>query len=563
VYEFFLTDSLEKVFADSRPRPIQDHTVFSLQGGKIAFQLAYFVASSSDIDRMQQFKVTINGAPSTVRIRTVELVPSQLPALAERDSAYLRTEPGLFPDLLTPCDGLIRPIPGQWRSLFIDFTVDQNAAGPYTITLSVVPVEHQVLGNGQSMDMKPWLSSSHEQLSLFVINASIPKQKLLVTQWFHADCLANYYMVNVFCEQYWNIVESFIWFAAKEAGINMLLTPIFTPPLDTEIGQTRTTVQLVQIEKKGDRYFFTWDHLRRWCAICKKAGITHLEMAHLFTQWGALYTPKIVAKVEGREEDLFGWHVKATDPDYRAFLQAFIPELLIVLEEEGYEKNFLRFHISDEPNLEQLESYLKAKQQVEDLLDGCVIMDALSDFEFYKTGIVQHPVCANDHIGPFLEHKVPNLWIYYCVAQNKDVPNRFFSMPSSRNRIMGVLMYLYQIEGFLHWGYNFYNSQYSKKPINPFLVTDCDLAFPSGDAFIVYPGEDGSVLSSLRNEIQKEGFEDMQCLSMLESLTSRSFVFSLLHEDLSYTITFDHYPMDAVYLLKMRKRCLEEIHMRL
>lgn len=70
-------------------------------------------------------------------------------------------------------------------------------------------------------------------------------------------------------------------------------------------------------------------------------------------------------------------------------------------------------------------------------------------------------------------------------------------MPSARNRIMGVLMYLYRIEGFLHWGYNFYNSMFSIEHIDPFFDTHAGFAFPSGDPFLVYPGADGEPWSSI------------------------------------------------------------------
>ncbi|MDD3457256.1 DUF4091 domain-containing protein [Sphaerochaeta sp.] len=559
MYEFFLADSLEKVFADTRPRPMLDCEIKSLQGARFAFQLVYHAQPFSDCDWMQRFTVSVSGAPGKVRIREVGLVPSDLPALDQRDCGYLRTAPGLYPDVLLPYDGYIRPIPGQWRSLFIDFVVDADARGLYDLTVTLEPEATSRLGNGQLVQRRAGVDVCKLNLCMDVVTAKLPKQTLLVTQWFHADCLANYYHCEVFSEHYWQILDSFITFAAQEAGMNMLLTPIFTPPLDTRSGGERTTVQLVGINREGDRYTFDWKHLRRWCALCKKAGIEHLEMAHLFTQWGALFTPKIVATVDGMEEKIFGWHVSATDPRYRTFLEQFIPSLRTVLEQEGFGSDRIRFHISDEPNLDQLSDYLKAKAQVVDLLDGCIVMDALSNFEFYADKVVEHPVCASDHIKPFLDNNVANLWVYYCVAQGVKVPNRFFSMPSSRNRIMGILMYLYNIEGFLHWGYNFYNSQYSVEAIDPYRVTDCRLAFPSGDAFIVYPGKDYAPLSSLRNEVQVHGFEDMQCLMLLEELTSRDFVDALLHEHLSYRLSFDRYPLDACYLLQVRNRCLEEI----
>ena len=95
---------------------------------------------------------------------------------------------------------------------------------------------------------------------------------------------------------------------------------------------------------------------------------------------------------------------------------------------------------------------MQAKEAVEDLLKGWKVIDALSDYVFYEKGIVEKPIPSNDHIQAFIDHGVEDLWVYYCCGQSDKVPNRFFAMPSARNRIMGVLMYLYKIKGFLHWG---------------------------------------------------------------------------------------------------------------
>ena len=93
---------------------------------------------------------------------------------------------------------------------------------------------------------------------------------------------------------------------------------------------------------------------------------------------------------------------------------------------------------------------------------------------------------------------VPDLWGYYRCAQGLHVPNRFYAMPSVRNRIMGVLMYRYNIRGFLHWGYNFCFNQYSREKVDPHSIMHCDYAFPSGDPYLVYPVKDGEPLSSIR-----------------------------------------------------------------
>ena len=38
-------------------------------------------------------------------------------------------------------------------------------------------------------------------------------------------------------------------------GVNLLYTPLFTPPLDTQVGGERTTVQLVDVERQEKSRF--------------------------------------------------------------------------------------------------------------------------------------------------------------------------------------------------------------------------------------------------------------------------------------------------------------------
>ena len=91
------------------------------------------------------------------------------------------------------------------------------------------------------------------------------------------------------------------------------------------------------------------------------------------------------------------------------------------------------------------------------------------------------PIPATDHIKPFID-KVPQLWTYYCGAQFKDVSNRFFSMPSQRNRVIGYQLYKFDVKGFLHWGYNFWYKRLSVGEVDPFEETDAGGFFPSGDS---------------------------------------------------------------------------------
>jgi hypothetical protein len=538
-----LVSSLEKIFPDQPPImwPVGRH--FSgFQNEVISFQTAIRYEGRQRVTLCVHVESPI---ADYIRCREVALIPSGLPAFPECDANYLRTQPGLFPDLLRNLtDGKFILPPYQWRSLWFDIYPNGHIpAGKHPVIITLID------------------NDGHERACLkteiAVMTATLPEQKLMYTQWFHADCLSDYYRVPVFSGDHWRIMENFIR-AAVKTGINMILTPLVTPPLDTAVGAERPTVQLLTVYLANGEYSFCFDRLKKWIDLCTSCGIRYFEMSHLFTQWGAACCPKVIASVNGCEERIFGWDTKADSDEYRRFLAAMLPALAGILKEWGLAGRCW-FHISDEPDAQYLDNYLTAKQMVEPYLKDFPIIDALSSIEYFDRGIVQSPVCATDHIDPFLERDIPELWAYYCCAQSVDVSNRFFAMPSARNRIIGFQLYKHGIKGFLHWGYNFYNSAVSARNINPYQVTDADFAFPSGDAFSVYPGLDGQPEESVRSMVFLHALQDMRALELLESLTDKACVVSLLENCISQPLTFKQYPQSAAYLLDVREKVNNEI----
>ena len=536
-YRMILLSSLTKVFTDEEPLFYPECCrLTGLYGETVSFQ----TACSFSGEEKEVIQVSIDSPlEKQMRIRQVISVPSAYPAHEKRDSNYLRHTPGLYPDLLKNLDhDSLLLVPGKWQSLWVDVSLTSEInPGIYPITVSLIDSEKSIAASVTA--------------TLEIIPASLPSQELIHTQWFHGDCLADYYRVPVFSEEHWTILEHFISLYAKR-GMNMILTPIFTPPLDTARGGERTTIQLVDINEENGTYQFDFTRLRRWVSICKASGIRYFEMAHLFTQWGAESAPKIMVTTNGEEIKRFGWHTPALG-DYTLFLDQFLPalkkelKLLDILDDTW-------FHISDEPKPANFNSYAAARESVMKHLKGCKLIDALSDYSFYESGLVERPACATDHIEPFLHHSVPHLWSYYCTAQCVDVANRFMAMPSERNRIYGIQVYKFGIEGILHWGFNFYNSEYSLEHINPYLVTDSGGSFPSGDAFLVYPGVDRYPEESIRLMVLYEAIQDHRALKLLEQYIGREAVINLLEEDLSEPITFKTYPKSASYLISVRNK---------
>jgi hypothetical protein len=338
--------------------------------------------------------------------------------------------------------------------------------------------------------------------------------------------------------------------------MNTVLTPIHTPPLDTERGAERMTCQLVEVSVHRGQYAFGFERLERWIQMCERAGIRFFEMAHLFTQWGATHTPKIIATVDGTPRRIFGWDVEALSGAYKAFLSAYLPALAKELRLLGVADRCL-FHISDEPNASQLEGYLAAKAAACQYLEGFEILDAMSDLAFYQRDPTITPVAASNHIEPFLEANVQGVWAYFCCGQYQDVANQFIAMPSGRSRVLGVQLYRNRVAGFLQWGLNFYNSQVSHYPIDPYATTDGEGAWPAGDPFTLYPGSDGPE-DSIRFLMLRKAFEDHRALSLLEASVGRDAALRILDGG-DTILRFANCPKDADALVRLRSRVNQAI----
>lgn len=532
-----LTSPLEKV--GSAFRKFKSFEEFSaLRGEKFSFQAVIESRETMFCDAKLSVESDI-----PYKLYIVRDVPVELAAHANRsDDGYLSKKSGLYPDLLEPFGEKtrIKLLPKEPRVIWAELNIPNNAQkGVHEIKFYVESGENK----------------AEKSFSLDVISASLPKQKLLYTQWFHYDCLSSYYGIEPMSERHMKIISNYMDNYAEFGG-NMILTPIFTPALDTEIGGERPTVQLVDVKKTADGYSFSFDKLDKFMSLCESKGINYFEIAHLFTQWGAKFTPKIV---DENGEKLSGWFLSADSEEYKNLIIPLIRELKEFLKKTGRLQNCY-FHISDEPSDENLDSYKKAVELVKNELKDCKVMDALSEPKFYEQGLVKIPVAANDRVDEFINKDISPLWTYYCCAQGRgNVSNRFIAMPSVRNRIIAFALYKYNLEGFLHWSYDFYYSEESKRLLSPFLTTDGDCSFPAGDPFSVYPGADGKPMPSIRQFVFFDALQDMRAFSLLEELgMSRDETVHFIEKEVGEKISFKDFPkksesfFDPYFILNVR-----------
>ena len=541
-----LVSSLEKVFF-SECADIEEKTSGSMMKNEIySFQLVCYVETTWFQTRfLSKIQVESELEPY-IQIKQVDYVPSRIPTFVQdSDDDYITKEPGLFPDPLQAIKDEVIVLTGnQPRAFWI--TVDPKGAkvGDYEIRLKISNYEDELL--------------AETSFQLEIIDADLPELDICNTGWLHGDCVAGLHNVEIFSEEYWAIFKKYLQVYVK-FGHNMILTPLFTPPLDTMVGRERPTNQLVTVSVDNGKYSFGFENLKYWIQLCHECGVKYFEMSHLFTQWGAKYAPKVMATVDGEYRRIFGWETEALSEEYIAFLHVFLSELVTFLKTEGIMENCM-FHISDEPKRSDEEQYQMEKNILLSYINNVQIIDALSDYSFYEKGIVSTPVVSCDHLEPFLEQGVKGVWAYYCMSQRKDVPNRFMAMPAYRNRILGYLLYKYDINGFLHWGFNFWFTQLSLDVLDPYHDTSSGEAFPSGDAFLVYPlDRDGDVVCSTRLYVFNEAMQDMRALKLLEKLTDRKTVLQLLGDIKNFKV----YPRNNQYIMNLREVVNREINRRI
>jgi hypothetical protein len=538
-----IVSSLEKCFWDQHPEEmtgVGSFTVF--RNERLCFQVAYR-AECDEINARRDCTVRLGGElAGYATLRQVCNVLNMYPTYnVIPEGEFLRTQAGAYPDMIRPLmyPDMISVPDGQTHALWVEIELPEGfAVGEYGIELSAYAQNECI---------------ACVSASVRVLDASLPEQTLIHTEWLHTDCIANYYHCKAFSERHWKLLESYVRVAVRN-GINMILTPVFTPEIDTYIGGERLTTQLVDIELGDDgKFAFGFEKLDRWIDMCLSCGVKYFEMPHFFTQWGAKAAPKIVVKVCGKKKKYFGWHTDAAGQEYESFLSQFIPALVAKLRARGLDGKCF-FHVSDEPHLDQIEQYKRCKQRISRYLDGFPIIDALSDFEFYSSGVLEKPVPNTRNAKIFADANVPGLWTYYCGAGKGGVSDRSLAMPSWRTRILGVQLYYYDIEGFLHWGYNFYNSWNSYCALDPYGHADGGYFMPTGDCFVVYPGTDGQAWESLRLNALREAMDDIRALRWYEQRFGREATRKMISELAGGTFTFTEYPAGPEFLQSVRRR---------
>jgi len=308
------------------------------------------------------------------------------------------------------------------------------------------------------------------------------------------------------------------------------------------------------IDAKGNMTvdFAPWD--RRVELLMREGVIGTIEGGGMGTRtaWAqpnlglirAIEDGKIVAKA-----------LPAADPQVDKFYSFFFPALLKHLKEKRWDKIYLQ-HVVDEPCDDNVDTYRRLVEIARKYLPGIRLLDTCCGVKFAGLMDVYSPELdfLNENYDLFkgFQKSGKELWFYTCWKPQGEYANRLIEEPLIKTRLLPWISFKYGITGYLHWGYDYWAYNPSDATKSNLFVHDYS---PGGDAWITYPGKNGDLLDSRRNESMRDGIADNELLCMLEDrdpAAARKIVGEIVE-------AMDRYDLDVAAFRAARRELLSDL----
>ena len=417
----------------------------------------------------------------SVILNFVGSIPLSENAPNQLENVLVRKAPARFPDYLmdnTELDiekGIYQPI---WLTIEIPLNSD---AGNYSATLSI--------SEGSTKQSIP--------VSLTVYPLTIPAERhLKVTEWYSTR---NFEKLHGIKEKY-----SEAWFDILQVYADNMVKHrqnIFQVPMNS-----------IEISLKEDgKLSFDFSRFDQIAQVFWDTG----EMDYLETGELARFGEEAWFSTDINFRDFEVFNVQKAESETYSGME-IIPHLLPAFENHLRSKGWLEktlFHVKDEPTLRNITAWKEASSIIHQYAPDLIRIDAIESTYLFDD--IEIAVPKLDYLAGWYNtyqeatRNGTELW-YYTVGiyQARSYPNKTIDMPLIDNRVLHWINYKYDLEGFLHWGWN----QWTENPYE-------EVGMHIGDGWHVYPTQDG-VLNSLRWEQMRNGIQDYEYFWLLENKIS-------------------------------------------
>lgn len=539
--------ALEKPFADQSISDFEERNSLSaLRGERVSFQLIY-TYKMDDVEKREWvlYHPEISGplAPYAT-LSAVRNVGVQKPCVgteaARADKNYLRTTPGLYPDVLTPLGVGNKFVSASdiLNSIWIDIEIpaDTELSGKQTLTVDII----------KNKDSSKVASHTY---TVDILPVALPEEKVLYTQFFYHGCISGYYQIPDYGAKHWEIMENYLSLARKE-GMNTLFTPI----------------SLVRLHKLAPaKYRADLSRFKRYIAMANRLGYKKIEISHLFTAGNCAHVGNLCYYENGEKKSMAG--MNATDPEVTAALRTLLSSIIRYMKKYDDDSRLI-FHVADEPAADKIENFRAARATIADLIDPYDGVDAIygtSDAiaAYYKEGLIRCPSPETPHVEHFCSLGVEKLWTYYCCGPTEKYSNRFIAQSSPVTRSIGMQMYKFNVHGFLHWGINYYGGGDCGGFTLPYVDQSAQNWVSAGDSFTLYPAMNGTAYESIRAVIMQEALQDIRAMQLCESLYSKKEVVDAIEKAFGKELHFDTCAQDIDTMEKIRATINEMIRAKI
>jgi len=322
----------------------------------------------------------------------------------------------------------------------------------------------------------------------------VGKDSFKYTNWMSFPNMAKSHGLEMWSEEHWAMIEKYVRLAVRGRQNMGLLNSVFDP--QPEGGATLNK-----------------ERFARLLEIFDKAGIWYLEGTHLAGfngGWGSptfktAYTTNVTTSIAG---------ALALSKLARAYMEE--------IEERGLKGRWYQ-HVADEPGGPNVGQYRVTAGIVRRYMPGIRTVDAVEEPSFAGALDVWCP-----KVDAFQKHHAlydsfrtnfgDKVWCYTCCIPGGKWMNRTMDGELLRPVLIPWVSVMWDVEGFLHWGYNFWqisqNQDPFKEPYPKKWGSNNGNSLPPGDTHIVYPGKDGP-WPSVRFEATRAGMEDADLLLKL------------------------------------------------
>jgi hypothetical protein len=315
---------------------------------------------------------------------------------------------------------------------------------------------------------------------LHVWNFTLPADRhLAVINWWKFPGIG--FTPQPYSEEYFQLLDKFCNFVVEHRQTDIL-----------------ARLDLITIKKPDEQgHCCDTTLLERWAQITFRAGVRRIHLHRVGYKTAGYSDPK--GRIELNKDNLR--RLRCAEE---------------MIQRRGWQDRFL-VSISDEPFVQHEPSYARAVEQVHALAPSIRCIEAV-EAEYLGKLDVYVPKLSHLNLWYNRFEKIrrqgSQLWFYVCCHPVGRYPNRFLDQSLLKARVLFWIHYLYQLDGYLHWGLNQFRSA------DPYSEHGIAGSLPPGDPAIAYPGKDGLV-GSLRFSAQRDGLQDYEYLWTLQDKLRR------------------------------------------